>query len=70
VGAYIVSVVGHPYLTTLLPLWLTMSSYPSTTPIVLAVGRTTAGAPHTCIRPTSHVGSVMSTGQLSEGART
>ncbi|RRT82034.1 hypothetical protein B296_00013576 [Ensete ventricosum] len=44
-GAYIVGVVGHPYLATLLPLWLTMSSYPSTTPAVLAVGRTTAGAP-------------------------
>ncbi|RZS25779.1 hypothetical protein BHM03_00059027 [Ensete ventricosum] len=36
-GAYIVSVVGHPYLATLLPLWLTMSSYPSTTPVVLAL---------------------------------
>ncbi|RRT37640.1 hypothetical protein B296_00059009 [Ensete ventricosum] len=44
-GAYIVGVVGHPYLTTLLPLWLTMPSYTSTTPAVLAVGRTTAGAP-------------------------
>ncbi|RWW16306.1 hypothetical protein GW17_00019822 [Ensete ventricosum] len=35
-GAYIVGVVGHPYLTTLLPLWLTMPSYTSTTPAVLA----------------------------------
>ncbi|RZR98720.1 hypothetical protein BHM03_00028142 [Ensete ventricosum] len=43
--AYIVGAVGHPYLATLLPLWLTMSSYPSTTPAVLAVGRTIAGAP-------------------------
>ncbi|RWW25209.1 hypothetical protein GW17_00010460, partial [Ensete ventricosum] len=41
VGAYIVSVVGHPYLATLLPLWLTMSSYPSTTPVVLALVRNT-----------------------------
>ncbi|RWW06327.1 hypothetical protein GW17_00030354 [Ensete ventricosum] len=85
-GAYIVSVVDHPYLATLLPLWLTMLSYPSTTPVVLAVrhasagkgcrpylcqvGRTTAGAPHTCIRPASHVGSATSAGQLSEGTRT
>ncbi|RZS28507.1 hypothetical protein BHM03_00062102, partial [Ensete ventricosum] len=36
--AYIVGVVGHPYLTTWLPLWLTMPSYTSTTPAVLAVG--------------------------------
>ncbi|RRT60308.1 hypothetical protein B296_00024851 [Ensete ventricosum] len=36
-GAYIVSVVGHPYLATLLPLWITMSSCPSTTPVVLAL---------------------------------
>ncbi|RWW36417.1 hypothetical protein BHE74_00058568, partial [Ensete ventricosum] len=36
VGAFIVVVVGHSYLVTLLPLWLTMSSYPSTTPAVLA----------------------------------
>ncbi|RZR82501.1 hypothetical protein BHM03_00008943 [Ensete ventricosum] len=35
-GAYIVGVVGHPYLATLLPLWLTMPSYTSTTPAVLA----------------------------------
>ncbi|RZS13559.1 hypothetical protein BHM03_00045170 [Ensete ventricosum] len=35
-GAFIVSVVGHSYLVTLLPLWLTMSSYPSTTLAVLA----------------------------------
>ncbi|RZS28578.1 hypothetical protein BHM03_00062189, partial [Ensete ventricosum] len=41
----VVSVVGHPYLATLLPSWLTMPSYPSTTLVVLAVGRTTAGAP-------------------------
>ncbi|RRT81644.1 hypothetical protein B296_00008825 [Ensete ventricosum] len=37
-GAFIVSVVGHSYLVTLLPLWLTMPSYPSTTPVVLATG--------------------------------
>ncbi|RZS19046.1 hypothetical protein BHM03_00051398 [Ensete ventricosum] len=36
-GAYIVSVVGYSYLATLLPLWLTMLSYPSTTPVVLAL---------------------------------
>ncbi|RWW36920.1 hypothetical protein BHE74_00058021 [Ensete ventricosum] len=41
--AYIVSVVGHPYLATLLPLWLTMPSYPSTTPAVLAVRNASAG---------------------------
>ncbi|RZS28969.1 hypothetical protein BHM03_00062632 [Ensete ventricosum] len=41
--AYIVSVVGHPYLATLLPLWLTMLSYPSTTPAVLAVRNASAG---------------------------
>ncbi|RZR81466.1 hypothetical protein BHM03_00007694 [Ensete ventricosum] len=35
--AYIVSAVGHPYLATLLPLWLIMSWYPSTKPTVLAV---------------------------------
>ncbi|RZS29073.1 hypothetical protein BHM03_00062745 [Ensete ventricosum] len=37
-GAYIVSVVDHPYLATRLPLWLTLSSYASTTPVVLALG--------------------------------
>ncbi|RRT72878.1 hypothetical protein B296_00030262 [Ensete ventricosum] len=35
-GAYIVGVVDHPYLATWLPLWLTMPSYTSTTPVVLA----------------------------------
>ncbi|RWW41852.1 hypothetical protein BHE74_00052632 [Ensete ventricosum] len=34
--AFIVSVVDHSYLVTLLPLWPTMPSYPSTTPTVLA----------------------------------
>ncbi|RRT57372.1 hypothetical protein B296_00030647, partial [Ensete ventricosum] len=34
--AFIVSVVGHSYLVTLLPLWLTISLYPSTTPVILA----------------------------------
>ncbi|RWW04232.1 hypothetical protein GW17_00032549, partial [Ensete ventricosum] len=50
-GAYIVSVVGHPYLTTLLPLWLTMSSYPSTTPAVLVVRHASAGRPYDRWRP-------------------
>ncbi|RRT48455.1 hypothetical protein B296_00020423 [Ensete ventricosum] len=36
VGAYIVGVVDHSYLATWLPLWLTMSSYTSTMPVVLA----------------------------------
>ncbi|RRT38276.1 hypothetical protein B296_00051483 [Ensete ventricosum] len=36
-GAYIVGVVDHPYLATQLPLWLTLSSYASTTPVVLTV---------------------------------
>ncbi|RZR95512.1 hypothetical protein BHM03_00024373 [Ensete ventricosum] len=36
-GAYIVGVVDHPYLTTWSPLWLTMPSYTSTTPAVLAM---------------------------------
>ncbi|RWW64186.1 hypothetical protein BHE74_00028591 [Ensete ventricosum] len=74
--AYIVGVVGHPYLTTLVPLWLIMSSYLSTTPVVLTVKHAFAGRPydrwrpHTCIRPTSRIGSTTSTGQLSEGAKT
>ncbi|RWW54713.1 hypothetical protein BHE74_00038689 [Ensete ventricosum] len=42
-GAYIVGDVGHTYMATLLPLWLTMSSYPSTTPTVLAVRHASAG---------------------------
>ncbi|RRT52268.1 hypothetical protein B296_00028263, partial [Ensete ventricosum] len=37
VRAYIVGVVGHPYLATLLPLWLTIPSYISTTLAVLAL---------------------------------
>ncbi|RZR92170.1 hypothetical protein BHM03_00020428 [Ensete ventricosum] len=57
-GAYIVGGVDHLYLATWLPLWLTMPSYTTTTPVVLAVvrplgirpylcqvGRTTTGAP-------------------------
>ncbi|RRT53242.1 hypothetical protein B296_00049447 [Ensete ventricosum] len=36
-------VVGHSYLATLLPLWLTMPSYPSTTPVVLTVRHASAG---------------------------
>ncbi|RRT43906.1 hypothetical protein B296_00045808 [Ensete ventricosum] len=35
-GAFIVSAVGYSYLITLLPLWPTMSSYPFTTPVILA----------------------------------
>ncbi|RWV82699.1 hypothetical protein BHE74_00047622 [Ensete ventricosum] len=51
-GAYIVGVVGHPYLTTLLPLWLTMPSYTSTTPAVLAVRHASIGkvVDLTCVR--------------------
>ncbi|RRT66871.1 hypothetical protein B296_00019917 [Ensete ventricosum] len=41
-GAYIVSVADHPYLATLLPLWLTMQSYPSTTSVVLAMRHASA----------------------------
>ncbi|RZR76636.1 hypothetical protein BHM03_00001478 [Ensete ventricosum] len=79
---YIVGVVDHMYLATRLPLWLTLSSYASTTPVVVAVDCTTAGnsalpvpgrphdhwRPHTCVRPASRVGSITSVGQLSEGA--
>ncbi|RZR86693.1 hypothetical protein BHM03_00013943, partial [Ensete ventricosum] len=36
--AFVVSVVDHSYLVTLLLLWPTMPSYPSTTLVVLAVG--------------------------------
>ncbi|RRT35967.1 hypothetical protein B296_00045058 [Ensete ventricosum] len=36
-GAFIVSVIGHSYLISLLPLFLTIPSYLSTTPAVLAV---------------------------------
>ncbi|RWW50941.1 hypothetical protein BHE74_00042758 [Ensete ventricosum] len=42
-GAFIVSAVGHSYLISLLPLLLTMPSYLSTTPAVLAVRRSPAG---------------------------
>ncbi|RRT41428.1 hypothetical protein B296_00032417, partial [Ensete ventricosum] len=82
-GAFIVSVVNHSYLVTLLLLWPTTSSYPFTTLVVLVVRRafagrgcrpylrqvgcTTTGAPHTCIRSVARVGSATSTGQLSEG---
>ncbi|RWW69214.1 hypothetical protein BHE74_00023204 [Ensete ventricosum] len=50
--AYIVSVVDHPYLATRLPLWLTLSSYASTTPVVLAVrdASTGRGIGLTCVR--------------------
>ncbi|RRT57502.1 hypothetical protein B296_00025910 [Ensete ventricosum] len=50
--AYIVGVVDHLYLATRLPLWLTLSSYASTTPIVLAVrdASTGEGIGLTCVR--------------------
>ncbi|RWW71051.1 hypothetical protein BHE74_00021245 [Ensete ventricosum] len=41
-GAFIVSVVGHSYLISLLPLLLIMPSYLSTMPVVLAVRRAPA----------------------------
>ncbi|RZS14120.1 hypothetical protein BHM03_00045783 [Ensete ventricosum] len=82
-GAFIVSVVDHLYLVTLLLLWPTMPSYPSTTlvvpvvrrafagrgcrPYLCQVGCMTTGAPHSCIRPVAHVGWATSAGQLSEG---
>ncbi|RZS27717.1 hypothetical protein BHM03_00061239 [Ensete ventricosum] len=52
VGAYIVGGVGHPYQATLLPLWLTMPSYTSTTPAVLVVRHASAGkgVDLTCVR--------------------
>ncbi|RWW68790.1 hypothetical protein BHE74_00023663 [Ensete ventricosum] len=51
-GAYIVGVVDHPYLATWLPLWLTMLSYTSTTPAVLAMrdASTDKGIGLTCVR--------------------
>ncbi|RRT82762.1 hypothetical protein B296_00000334, partial [Ensete ventricosum] len=50
--AYIVGVVAHPYLATRLPLWLTLSSYASTTAVVLAVrdASTGEGIGLTCVR--------------------
>ncbi|RWV84728.1 hypothetical protein GW17_00053537, partial [Ensete ventricosum] len=42
-GGLIVSVVGHLYLISLLPLLLTVASYLSTTAVVLAVRRAPAG---------------------------
>ncbi|RWV78337.1 hypothetical protein GW17_00060710 [Ensete ventricosum] len=49
---YIVGVVDHPYLATQLPLWLTLSSYASTTPVVLAVRDASTGKciALTCVR--------------------
>ncbi|RRT59464.1 hypothetical protein B296_00016884 [Ensete ventricosum] len=41
-GAFIVSVVGHSYLISLLSLLLTMLSYLSTMPVVLAMRRAPA----------------------------
>ncbi|RWW51403.1 hypothetical protein BHE74_00042259 [Ensete ventricosum] len=50
--AYIVGIVDHPYLVTRLPLWLTLPSYTSTTPVVLAVRdvSTGEGISLTCVR--------------------
>ncbi|RRT66382.1 hypothetical protein B296_00038550, partial [Ensete ventricosum] len=50
--AYIVGVVDHPYLATRLSLWLTLSSYASTTFAVLAVrdASTGEGIGLTCVR--------------------
>ncbi|RRT38381.1 hypothetical protein B296_00046499 [Ensete ventricosum] len=45
-GAYIVGVVDHPYLATRLPLWLTLSSYASTTPVVFTVRDASTGRPY------------------------
>ncbi|RWV97896.1 hypothetical protein GW17_00039285, partial [Ensete ventricosum] len=47
-------VVDHPYLATRLPLWLTLPSYASTTPTVLAVrdASTGLGLGLTCVRST------------------
>ncbi|RRT71758.1 hypothetical protein B296_00002187 [Ensete ventricosum] len=72
--AYIVGVVDYSYLATWLPLWLTMMSYTSTMPVVLAVRHASTGRPHdhwrphTYVRPASRVRSATSTGQLSEEA--
>ncbi|RWV86288.1 hypothetical protein GW17_00051832, partial [Ensete ventricosum] len=58
--AYIVGVVDHLYLAIQLPLWLTLSSYASTTPAVLAVRDASTGRPYdrwgiglTCARSTA-----------------
>ncbi|RWW53236.1 hypothetical protein BHE74_00040293 [Ensete ventricosum] len=42
-GAFIVSAIGYSYLISLLPLFLTISSYLSTTPVVLAMRHAPAG---------------------------
>ncbi|RWV78096.1 hypothetical protein GW17_00060997 [Ensete ventricosum] len=42
-GAFIVGVVDHSYLITLLPLWLTIPSYPPAMLAVLAMRRAFAG---------------------------
>ncbi|RWW34639.1 hypothetical protein GW17_00000593 [Ensete ventricosum] len=51
---YIVGVVDHMYLATRLPLWLTLSSYASTTPVVVAVrdAFTGRGIGLPCVRST------------------
>ncbi|RZR94728.1 hypothetical protein BHM03_00023486 [Ensete ventricosum] len=43
VGAFIASVVGHSYMISLLPLFLTKSSYLSTMHVVLVMRRAPAG---------------------------
>ncbi|RWV92701.1 hypothetical protein GW17_00044907 [Ensete ventricosum] len=50
--AYIVGVVDHLYLATRLPMWLTLSSYASTMPAVLAVRDASTGRVIglTCVR--------------------
>ncbi|RWW35753.1 hypothetical protein BHE74_00059276, partial [Ensete ventricosum] len=50
--AYIVGVVDHLYLAIRLPLWLILSSYASTTPVVLAVRDASTGESIglTCVR--------------------
>ncbi|RRT43361.1 hypothetical protein B296_00056480 [Ensete ventricosum] len=58
-GAFVVSVVGHSYMISLLSLLLTMSSYLSTMPAVLAMRCAPVGE-----------GSSTSAGQLSEGTMT
>ncbi|RZS28274.1 hypothetical protein BHM03_00061848 [Ensete ventricosum] len=51
-SAFIVGVVDHSYLITLLPLWLTIPSYPPAMLVVLAMRRAFAGGDVnlTCVR--------------------
>ncbi|RWV87301.1 hypothetical protein GW17_00050719, partial [Ensete ventricosum] len=64
-GAFIVSAIGHSFLISLLPLLLTILSYLSTMPAVLAVGRTTTDAPIPASDRLPRVGLATSAGQLS-----